>query len=135
MKKLGVVFILLLGCVTAALAQSPIYPVITTASAVINISSATTTKLVSGITGQRIYPTAISVDVAGANVLTFEYGTGTNCGTGTTAITGPYTLTSGVPLHIGSGSAPVLIIPPGNDLCVVTAATAAAGGFVAYAQF
>lgn len=105
-----------------------------TASVPINVSTATTTQLVALSAGKAIYVTALDVIAGGTGNITFEYGTGSNCGTGTTALTGPYNLTAQTGLTKGA-IGPVLIVPAGNALCVLTSAAVQMSGSVSYAQF
>jgi hypothetical protein len=105
------------------------------ATAAINVSTATTTQLVALSSGQVIHVTAASVIAGGTGNLTFVYGTGTNCGTGTTSLTGAYPLIANAGLSIGSGLGPVLVVPAGNALCVTTSAAVQMSGHVAYTQF
>ena len=106
-----------------------------TASAPINISTATTTQIVPLSVGIPIYVVSWDVVVSAADNITFEYGTGTACGTGTTALTGAYNFAANGGLSAGSGSGVILFVPPGNALCIVTSAGAQASGRVSYAQF
>lgn len=105
------------------------------ATAAINVSTATTTQLVALSSGQVIHVTAASVVAGGTGNITFVYGTGTNCGTGTTSITGAYPLIANAGLSIGSGLGPVFVVPAGNALCVTTSAAVQMSGHVAYTQF
>lgn len=105
------------------------------ASIPINISTAATTQLVAALTGKAIYVTAWDVIAAGATNFTFEYGTGTNCAAGTTALTGPYGLVAQFGAAKGSGLGPVLIVPAGNALCAVSSATVQVSGSLAFTQF
>ena len=136
MKKLWFALVFFGLLATPTQAQSPIYPIITQAAVAVNVSTIATTKLITGGANTRIYLTAINIYVAGIDTITFEYGTtGTNCASGTTSITGPLAFAGATMLATGSGAAPILVVPPGNDLCIVTSAAIAAGGFVSYAQF
>jgi len=101
----------------------------------INISTATTTQLVAAAAGKSIYVTAWDVIAAGTGNITLEYGTGSNCGTGTTALTGAYNLTAQTGISKGNGLGPVLVAPAGNALCALTSAAAQTSGSVAYTQF
>ena len=104
-------------------------------SVAINVSTATTTSLV-GLSGTtKIYVTSFDVVAGGTGNITFEYGTGANCGTGTTPLTGAYNLTAQSGLSKGSGLGPVLVIPAGNALCVLTSAAVQMSGSVSYTQF
>jgi hypothetical protein len=67
--------------------------------------------------------------------MTFEYGTGTACATGTTVLTGPYNLTAQAGIAKGSGLGPVLVVPVGDALCVLTSAAVQMSGSVSYTQF
>jgi hypothetical protein len=104
-------------------------------SAAINVSTAATTTLVALASGKSIYVTAWDIVVAAADNVTLEYGTGTNCGTGTTALTGPYNLAANGGLTKGSGLGVLFKVPAGNALCIVTSAATQASGSVSYAQF
>jgi hypothetical protein len=104
-------------------------------SAPINISTAVTTQLVAASGLRPIYVTHFDVIAGGTGNITFEYGTGTNCGTGTTALTGAYPLVAQAGISAGNGLGPVLAVPPGNALCVLTSAVVQMSGSVAYAQF
>ena len=105
------------------------------ASLPINLSTATTTQLVAAVSGKAIYVTAWDVIAAGTTNFTFEYGTGTNCVAGTTALTGPYGLVAQFGAAKGSGLGPVLVVPVGNALCAVNSATVQVSGSLAYTQF
>ncbi|MCK9361859.1 hypothetical protein M0Q28_06595, partial [Patescibacteria group bacterium] len=103
-------------------------------SAVINVTAGATTQLValSGSTVIRVCSYNVTASLAGT--FTFVYGTGANCGTGTTALTGAMAIatagSNGMSGMIGSlfrGAA-------ANALCL-TAATGNMTGFVTYAQY
>ena len=81
------------------------------ASVPINISSATTTQLVAAASGKAIYVTAWDVIAAGTGNITLEYGTGSNCGAGTTPLTGAYSLAAQFGIAKGNGLGPVLVVP------------------------
>lgn len=105
------------------------------ASAAINVSTATTTQLVALSSGKKIYVSAIDVIAAGTGNITFVYGTGSNCGTGTTSLTGAYNLTAQAGISKGNGLGAVLVVPASNALCVTTSAAVQMSGAVAYAQY
>lgn len=100
----------------------------------INISTATTTQIIAA-------PTAVSYSIvlshyflfsAGADQVTFVYGTGTNCGTGTTSLGGVFSLLSQTGFAIGNGSGIVLSVPTGNALCLTTSAPVQLSGFMMF---
>jgi hypothetical protein len=101
----------------------------------INISTATTTQLVAAVASKAIYVTAWDVIAAGTTNFTFEYGTGSNCAGGTTALTGAYSLVAQFGAAKGSGLGPVLVVPAGNALCAVSSAAVQVSGSLAYTQF
>jgi len=105
------------------------------ASVPINISAATTTQLVAASGSTKIYVTSYGVIAAGTGNITFEYGTGANCGTGTTALTGALNLAAQAGITQGSGLGPILVAPAGNALCAVTSAAVQMSGSLAYTQF
>jgi hypothetical protein len=126
----------LAGTATGAKGSGLIKPLIQADSSVpINISTATTTQLVSGQTSQSIYVTHWDALAAGTGNLTFEYGTGSSCGSGTQVITGAYNLIAQAGLSVGAGLGPIFIVPAGNALCALTSAAVQVSGVVSYTQF
>ncbi len=104
-------------------------------SAAISVSTATTTQLVALTSGKKIYVTAFDIIAAGTGNATLVYGTGSNCGTGTTSLTGAYNLTAQTGISKGIGLGPVLVVPASNALCITTSAAVQMSGSVAYTQF
>jgi hypothetical protein len=110
----------------------------------ISISSATTTQLVGLVSNQAIYVCGFSFDVVPsattADTAQLSYGTGTNCGTGTTALTGQYGAgyaTTGPPILYTSGGQDMTAAkaPTGNALCLVSAGTTVSiQGVLTYVQ-
>lgn len=135
MNKVLAALLLYLGLASAALAQQSIFVPATMASVPINISTATTTRLVTGITGKSIYVTNWNAISGGTGNITFEYGTGATCGTGTTALTGAYNLTAQVGAVVGIGNGAVLVLPAGTSLCILSSAGVQISGSLAYAIF
>lgn len=105
------------------------------ASVKIDVSTATTTQLVALASSQRIYITSWDVIAAGTGTIKLVYGTGSNCGTGTTDLTGAYSLVAQAGLAKGNGLGPVLVVPASNALCVTTSAAVGMQGSVSYTQF
>lgn len=105
------------------------------ASTKIDISTATTTQLVALVSGKKIYVTNYKVVAGGTGNFKFVYGTGSNCGTGTTDLEGANNLTAQSGSSDGSGIGPVLIIPASNALCATTSAAVQMSGHLAYTQF
>jgi hypothetical protein len=101
-----------------------------TASVPIAVSAAGTVQLVAAVSAEAIYVTDWDVVAGGTGTFQLEYGTGTNCAIGTTALTGTYSTTA----QFGRAGVGHLFIPASNALCIVTTGAAASQGFVAYAQ-
>jgi hypothetical protein len=101
----------------------------------INISTATTLQVVplSGTT--KIYVTYAHIESAGTTTSKFVYGTGTNCGTGTTDLHPAFSWTAGNGYSGGAGLGPILIVPAGQALCITNSAAVQLSGWIAYTQF
>ena len=100
----------------------------------INVSTATTTRLVA-LSGSTVtYVTHLNVIAGGTGNITFVYGTGATCGTGTTSLSGAYNLTAQAGLAAGGGLGAVMMVPAGQSLCVTTSAAVQMSGFVSYVQ-
>jgi hypothetical protein len=105
------------------------------ATAAINVSTATTTQIVA-LSGSTVtYVTGLAVIAGGTGNITLVYGTGSNCGTGTTSLSGAIPLIANAGLTLGSGLGPVVVVPAGQALCVTTSAAVQMSGFVTYTQF
>lgn len=86
----------------------------------------------SGGVGERIYVCAYTMQAGGAVNLSLSYGTGTNCATGTTALTPVWVFAAaGAPVVDFGGP---IVVPPGNALCVNASAAVAAKVLVRYLQ-
>jgi hypothetical protein len=104
-------------------------------SAVINVSAAATTQIVALASSQviRVCSFVISGDTL-ATTATFVYGTGANCGTGTTSLTGAMRLQDEGNISATGMNGSLFRTAASNALCL-TAATGAVTGFVTYAQY
>lgn len=101
-----------------------------TASAAINDSASGLTQVIAAVSGKAIYVTGYTVVATAAVTVQWEYGTGTACATGTTALTGPMSFAA------NGGAAPrqTLFVPSGDALCLNLGAAVQVGGSVSYAQ-
>jgi hypothetical protein len=122
----------IIGCVNTAIGGTPQ----TTNSAPISISSATTTQIIPALASNYTYITQLNVMAGSAGGLTLEYGTGTNCGTGTTVLTGAYPWPAFGGVSIGTGFGPTFgTIPINNAVCIVsTGAPVQLAGSISYTQ-
>lgn len=133
MKRFLLALALCFASIGASAQQSVFVPA-TTSQIAIAGTVATATKIVTGISGKQLYVTALALVPVATSVVTFTYGTGTNCGTGTVSITGAMTFSAGQTVNLGTGNGAVFVLPKGTDLCV-TIATAAAPGSLAFSIF
>lgn len=108
----------------------------------VSITSATTTQLValSGSTKISVCGWSLSSpEATTVPTFAFEYGTGSNCGTGTTTLTGTFgagTATTAGIVNYTAGGTPgtEFSTASGNALCVVTTGTVNLQGYVTYVQ-
>jgi hypothetical protein len=106
-------------------------------SVVINLASATTTQLVALSAGQTIFICGYNFTMVGAaETITFEYGTGASCGTGTTALTGAIAdgTASDISVTYGGGEMTIFSTPSANALCALTTGTVGIQGVLTYVQ-
>lgn len=104
-------------------------------NASVSITTVTTTQIVALSAGKLVFlcewTFTINSSATTAAAMQFEYGTGVNCGTGTTVLTGTMgtenaAAGAGMLLVNGPYSGSTLIVPVGNALCIVTTGTAVA---------
>jgi hypothetical protein len=105
----------------------------------INVSTATTTLLVTGVSGRQVRISALHMITSIANNVAFIEGTGATCGTGTAGMAGGTTAASGYNLAanggiaFGSGLGTVMqTATTGDSVCVVTSAAAQLSGGLQY---
>lgn len=112
-------------------------------TAMANIATATDTQLVALSGSTIIYVCSAYIEIQGvattAGTLQLEYGTGTNCGTGKTAISPTFigSTTAGnptvVPMSAGAGY--LFKTTAGQALCALSTTTTVQKVFITYAQF
>lgn len=105
------------------------------ASVKIDTAAAATAQIVALTTGKVIYVTSFNIFAGGTGTIKFVYGTGTNCGTGTTDLTGAYAMKDQAFVSVGNGLGAVLVPPVSNALCITTSATVQMSGSVSYNKF
>jgi hypothetical protein len=101
-------------------------------SAAISESTAATNEIVALSGSNLIFVCSYKFVTTAANSLNWKYGTGTDCGTGTTSIEGaqPYAANGGA--AESGGGAPLFSVPAGNALCLTSTVATAHGGRVSY---
>lgn len=102
-------------------------------SAVISISGSGLTQIVAASSGKKVRICHVSLSNSAGSTVQLEYGTGTNCGMGTAALTGVYqnVATMGLDFPVRSE----LTAPSGDAVCLNYGTSVTAGGTVVYAQF
>lgn len=105
----------------------------------INISTATTTLIVTGVSGRQVRISAQHMIAAAADNVAWIEGTGATCGTGTAGMAGGTTAASGYNFAAnggiaeGSGLGTVLqTVTTGDSVCLVTSAAVQLSGGVEY---
>jgi hypothetical protein len=104
-------------------------------SAIINMSTATTTQIVGLTSAKKIFIAAWDVVAAGTGTIKLVYGTGTDCGTGTTDLTPAYSFVANAGIAKGMGFGVIYTVPASNALCVTTSAAVGMQGTVSYTKF
>lgn len=115
-----------------------------TEQAVINTSTATTTLVITGVSGRHWRICSLNLVVGAAQGVAFITGTGATCGTSTAAVNGGTTGATGWQfaanggLTQGSGIGEIMSSKvsggaTGDSLCIVTSTTAQTSGNVSYA--
>lgn len=94
-----------------------------------------TTQIVAAATGQRIYLCGFVLTGGGATTAQFVSGTGTNCATNTTTLTGALELGDNTAVAYGGGVGFVARTAAGHALCWTNGAAVQVSGLVTYAQF
>ena len=93
-------------------------------SAFLNAASAATTQIAPTANdrqvGNEIFVCGFSAVAGAADAFTFAYGSGTNCGTGTTNISPSFSLAANGIMMDNSPFFRGLSVPAGNNLCVTT---------------
>ena len=122
-------------CVVANLngAGNVIIPNYCTDTAAINLSAVTGENQIIAASGSTVIRLCnIAVGMTGASTVSITAGTGTNCGTSTTTLWGPYPSNTTAFTQDLAGS---ILVPAGDAVCLNFGSTVTAGGGVSYSQF
>jgi len=107
----------------------------------INISTATTTLAVTGVSGRHVRICSINMVALAADNVGVISGTGATCGTGSAAIIGTTSATgwnfaANGGLTLGSGLGTVLrTVATGDSVCIITSAATQLSGSISYAIY
>jgi hypothetical protein len=132
MKRL--LLALALGLSSPALAQQSVFIPATQQSTIV-AGTVATTLIITGVAGKSTYITGLYQAPLATSTVQWISGTGATCGTGTVNLTGSMVFTTGnQAIAIGDGSGTFMVAGPGLSVCVIIG-TAAAPGWVSWAQF
>ena len=110
-----------------------ITPAYCNARAAINLSSVTGENQIIALSGSTVIRICnISIGATAAGTISITAGTGTNCGTSTVTLWGPFPANT---TGFSQDFAGALPAPSGDAVCLNFGATVTAGGGVSYAQF
>lgn len=108
----------------------------------VSVTSATTTLLVTGVSGRHVRITSINLVTAIANNVALISGTGATCGTGTAGIAGGTTAANGWNfaanggLTMGNGIGTIMqTAATGDSVCIITSAAGPLAGSLSYAIY
>jgi len=104
-------------------------------SVAINTATSGSTQLVALQSSQTIYVCGYNFIAAGDVNVTLNYGTGTACGSGTTALTGAYPLAAQAGIVVQSPFWTGMASAASNALCVNLSASIGVRGVLFYTQF
>lgn len=106
-------------------------------STAVSVTAGNTTQVVaiSGSTAQiRVCSFALTISTGPTGTAKFVTGTGSNCAGGQSDLSGAWTLSTGVPVAVGSGLGELFHTPANQALCV-SATTGTAAGLVTWARY
>jgi hypothetical protein len=132
-------FFLIAGSLCAQ--QQVPQPTICNQSAMLQMTTATTTQLVALVSGQQVRICSYALQgstTSTATTLKLVYGTGTACATGTTALTPAWNMpasSTALPFSQGHGVGQLFATPSGNALCATSSAAGTVNIMVTYAQY
>ena len=98
------------------------------------------TQIIAASGSTKVYICSIAVVAAGASAFNLNYGTGSNCGTGTAALVGSTTAANGMSfaanggLTLGNGSGTVAVTPASQAVCTVQSNAVYESGVITYVQ-
>ncbi|MSV35459.1 MAG: hypothetical protein EXQ47_07655 [Bryobacterales bacterium] len=104
-------------------------------SALLTVSTATTTQIVALAAAKSIYICSLTINGAGTTTGKLVNGTGTNCGTGQANLTPVFNLVAGSTVSAGSGLGYVVKGASGAAVCVTNSAAVAVNVLISYTQF
>jgi len=110
-------------------------PINCPSSVVVSGNTAATAELVPLVAGKRVRVCGFVLTGAAATTVTLKTGTGANCGSGTTNLTGAMGFGTTTFVTYSGGVAPVLSTPVSQALCWTNSATQQVSGVLTYGQY
>lgn len=107
----------------------------TVQSAKIDVSTAGLSQIIAGVAGQTIHVCSYWWFANGTGTVQWETGTGTACGTSTSALSGAAAVTPQTAISMPFSLQQYFNIPIGNALCINLGSSATAQGTVTYTQY
>jgi hypothetical protein len=104
-------------------------------SALLNMSTATTTEIVALTSSQSIRVCSWRLMAGGTTNVKFVRGTGTNCGTGQADVSANWPLTAQAGLSANGGFSPIYVVTASNALCVTSSAAVTVAVEVSYTKW
>jgi len=104
-------------------------------SALLTVSTATTSQIVALSGTKSIYICSLVINGAGTTTGKLVGGTGTNCATGQVSLTPPFSLIAGSAVSMGAGLGYVVKAVSGAAVCVTNSAAVSVNVMVSYTQF
>lgn len=101
----------------------------------LKITTAVTTQVIAANGSKKTFITYAKIRAGGAANVNLVYGTGTNCGTGTTDLTDAEPLTASDGWVGGSGLGPILTVPASQAVCLKSDAAVTVTTLLSYTQF
>jgi hypothetical protein len=103
--------------------------------AVFSVGASSTSAIVAASGSRRVRVCQVTFGASAAGTFRFISGTGTNCNTGTTNITGQIPIAINTIYQGGSGVGMIMQSVGGDALCIQTASSAAGEGYLTFAQY
>ncbi len=105
-------------------------------TAVIDIAAASTTEVIALAAGDSIHVCSVNLSMAAAGTVQLIEGTGADCVTAPTDLTGAFSLGASFPLIMGGNVGRLLVGTASEALCITTiGGGATAEGLITYAQY
>lgn len=104
-------------------------------SAVLSMSTATTTQAIALASGKSVYVCGFVLNAGGTATVKLVQGTGSNCGSGQSNLTPAFNLTAGGNVALGNSLGRLLKSNSGSAVCVKSSAAQPVNVLLIYTQF